>query len=62
MKIFTNEEKIKLGNHWARILKLNRSTINPDNFSTSWGDKTPLDLYATITRLVIDKTKMLNIL
>jgi hypothetical protein len=62
MKKLTDSEKIKLGNHWARILKLKRSQVDPNQFLTTWGDKTPLDLYATITRLVVDQTKMLNIL
>lgn len=50
--MMTKDEKIKQGEAWAQILMLKRSREFKDRYLTTWGDKTALGIYETITRLV----------
>jgi|GEM_PF-5227182 len=52
MKQLTDEQKAKMGQHWAEILMLKRSKEHKDRYLTTYGDKTALGVYETLNSLV----------
>lgn len=52
MKELTDTEKAQYGEDWAEILMFKKSPKHKDRYLTTWGDKTALGLYLTISRLV----------
>ena len=62
MKGLSIKDKTIIGAHWAKVLKLNPSTIGVDRFQTQQGHKTAIGVYEIIIRMGIEKNKTLKFL
>jgi len=50
--MLTNEQKQVIGQQWADILFLLEDRDHKGRYLTTWGNKTPLGIFETISRLV----------